>query len=308
MKEKYLTQTWVVCLLATLCCVLWGSAFPGIKMGYRWCGINTADIGSQVLFAGCRFTLSGLLVILFDSLLTKKPLLPTKEAAKPVLVLAFFQTILQYFFFYIGMAHTTGVNGSIITATNVFLSILVASLLLKQEKLDARKVLGCTLGFAGVVLVNLQNASLEAAFAWNGEGFILISAASAAVSAAFIRKYSEKHPPVLLSGYQFFLGGLALILIGLLLGGRIQFHSGASIAILIYLAALSAVAYTLWGILLKYNPVSKVTVFGFINPVAGVVLSALILNEKGALSWITLLSLLLVSCGIFIVNRKKQVS
>ena len=306
MKEKFLRQTWVVCVLAAICCILWGSAFPAIKMGYRWCGISAADTGSQVLFAGCRFTLSGLLVILFGSLLKKEPLRLTKQAIKTVLVLAFFQTILQYFFFYIGMAHTTGVNGSIITATNVFLSILVASLLLGQEKLDAKKILGCILGFAGVVLVNLQNASLEAAFAWNGEGFIFVSAASSAISAAFIRKYSEKNSPMLLSGYQFFLGGIVLMLTGMLLGGHIQFHSGASVASLIYLAALSAVAYTLWGILLKYNPVSKVTVFGFVNPVAGVVLSALLLNEEGALTWITVFSLVLVSCGIITVQKQKN--
>lgn len=306
MKEKYLKQTWVVCLLAAICCVLWGSAFPAIKIGYRFCRISAGDIGSQVLFAGCRFALSGVMVILFGSLIQRRVLLPTKQSVKPVLVLSFFQTILQYFFFYIGMAHTTGVNGSIITATNVFLSILVASLLLKQERLDARKIIGCMLGFAGVVLVNLQNASLEAAFAWNGEGFIFISAASSAVSAAFIRKYSEKNLPMLLSGYQFFLGGMVLILAGRLMGGQIQFQSGASISILLYLAALSAAAYTLWGVLLKYNPVSRVTIFGFINPVAGVVLSALLLDEKGALTWGTLFSLLLVSCGIFIVNRENR--
>lgn len=305
MKEKVLKQTWVVCILAAICCILWGSAFPAIKIGYRWCGIRAADTGSQVLFAGCRFALSGLLVILFGSLLKKAPMLPDRQAVRPVLVLALFQTVLQYFFFYIGMAHTTGVNGSIITATNVFLSILVASLLLGQEKLDARKILGCVLGFSGVVLVHLQNASMEAAFAWNGEGFILVSAVSSAVSAAFIRKYSEKNSPMLLSGYQFFLGGIVLMLVGALFGGRVQLYSGASVAILLYLAALSAVAYTLWGILLKYNPVSKVTVFGFVNPVAGVVLSALLLNEEGALTWITLLSLLLVSCGIIIVQRQK---
>ena len=303
MKEEHLKRIWVVCLLAALCCILWGSAFPGIKIGYRWCGIHAADIGSQVIFAGCRFTLSGALVILFGSLLQRKVLFPAKQAVKPVLVLAIFQTVLQYFFFYIGMAHTTGVNGSIITATNVFLSLLVASLLLKQEKLDARRILGCLLGFAGVVLVNLQNASLEAAFAWNGEGFIFISALASAVSAALIRKYSEKNPPMLLSGYQFLLGGVVLILAGTIMGGHVQFHSVASIGILLYLAALSAVAYTLWGILLKYNPVSKVTVFGFVNPIAGVVLSALLLDEKGALTWVTLLSLLFVSCGIVIVQK-----
>ena len=65
-------------------------------------------------------------------------------------------------------------------------------------------------------------------------------------------------------------------------------------------------AYSLWGILLKYNPVSRVTVFGFMNPVFGVLLSALLLGETDQASGILgLLSLLLVSVGIYVVNSGK---
>lgn len=71
------------------------------------------------------------------------------------------------------------------------------------------------------------------------------------------------------------------------------------------MALISAVAYTLWGILLKYNPVSQVAVFGFMNPMFGVLLSALILHERNqAFSLNGLISLLLVCAGIYIVNRK----
>ena len=50
-----------------------------------------------------------------------------------------------------------------------------------------------------------------------------------------------------------------------------------AVMILLYLALVSSVAYTLWGILLKYNDVSKISIFGFMNPVIGVILSALLL-------------------------------
>ena len=59
--------------------------------------------------------------------------------------------------------------------------------------------------------------------------------------------------------------------------------TASAAALLIYMAMISAVAYSLWGMLLKYNPVSKVTVFGFMNPVIGVILSALLLNETESL-------------------------
>ena len=92
---------------------------------------------------------------------------------------------------------------------------------------------------------------------------------------------------------------------GLLLGGRFDRLSLKSAAVIVYLALVSAVAYTLWGILLKHNEVSKITIFGFINPVGGVILSALILNEKVDFAVCTV-SLVLVSAGIILVNLKKD--
>ena len=66
-------------------------------------------------------------------------------------------------------------------------------------------------------------------------------------------------------------------------------------------------AYSVWSLLLKYNPVSKVTVFGFMTPVFGVVLSAVFLGEAASMPWLqSLIALVLVSAGIYIVNRKSE--
>ena len=93
---------------------------------------------------------------------------------------------------------------------------------------------------------------------------------------------------------------------GGVMGGHITKVIPSGIGLLVYLALVSAVAYSLWGILLKYNPVSRVTVFGFMNPVFGVLLSALLLGETDQASGILgLLSLLLVSVGIYVVNSGK---
>ena len=61
LKEEWMQKTIVVWLGALLCCLLWGSAFSGIKIGYRLFEINAADTATQLLFAGCRFTLAGIL-------------------------------------------------------------------------------------------------------------------------------------------------------------------------------------------------------------------------------------------------------
>lgn len=55
---------------------------------------------------------------------------------------------------------------------------------------------------------------------------------------------------------------------------------------------------------MKYNPVSKVSVFGFMNPVFGVILSAILLKEE-AQGVTSIIALVLVSTGIYIVNKTK---
>lgn len=305
MKDKnFLERTFVVCLLAMLCCFLWGSAFPCIKIGYQMFQISSDQTMSQILFAGVRFTLAGILVILFGSILSRKILLPKRSSCKNILIICLFQTVIQYQFFYIGMAHTSGVKASIVEASNVFLAILVANLIFHQEKLTFSKMLGCVIGFAGVILINLTGSGLEGGMTMTGEGFILLSAAAYAVSSVLIKRFSVYENPVVISGYQFMIGGLIMIVVGLAGGGSLHPTSPASALMMLYMALISAVAYTIWGILLKYNPVSRVAVFGFMNPVFGVVLSALLLKEYSQIPLFQCVaSLVLVCLGIYIVNR-----
>ena len=173
--KNFLTKTPVVITLALICCALWGSAFPCIKIGYRMFSIGGNDTASQILFAGIRFLLAGLMVILICSFIYKKPLIPhNRTTVKRIFILSLFQTILQYVFFYIGLANTTGSKAAIIEATNVFLAILVSGLLFKMEKVTSKKMLGCLIGFIGVVIINLGNG-VDAHFSLTGEGFILLS-------------------------------------------------------------------------------------------------------------------------------------
>ncbi|GAA6395440.1 DMT family transporter [Solibaculum mannosilyticum] len=302
--DAALKKPWMVALIAIFCCVLWGSASPCIKIGYEMLELSPDSSGAQVLFAGLRFTLAGFLALLFGSLLEKKILLPRKSAWGKILKLSVFQTSLQYFCLYVGLAHTTGVNGSIIIGTNTLFTILVAALLFRQEKLNFPKVTGCIVGFAGVLLANLADGGFHLNFSLSGEGLVAVAVLSYAFSSCFLKRYSQDENPVMLSGYQFIVGGVTLTVIGLLMGGRFPTFSPAAAGMLVYLALVSALAYSLWGMLLKVNPVSKVSIYGFMNPVVGVLLSALLLGEGGqAFRPGNVIALLLVSLGIFVVNR-----
>lgn len=304
-NKSLLEKPTMVVIVAVLCCLLWGSAFPCIKLGYQLFDIPSGDSSSQILFAGIRFTLAGILVILAGSMMQGKLLKPSKTAIPKVLKLCMFQTVLQYIFFYIGLAHITGVKGSIVNAVNVFFTILVSCLLFRLEKLDRQKLVGCIIGFAGVIIVNL-GGEFDMSFTFLGDGFLMISAFAYALSSVLIKIYGKDENPVMLSGYQFAAGGLIMILAGLAMGGRLNTATFQGILLLLYMAFISAGAYTLWSLLLKYNPVSKVAVFGFCTPIFGVILSAVILGESTSFQLKTLIALMFVCVGIIIVNYKKK--
>lgn len=306
-KQNTLTKTGIVALLACVCCILWGSAIPAIKTGYRLMEVDAADTASQIVFAGVRFTLAGLLVLVFASIREKKVLIPDRTILKYAVPVCLAQTVGQYFFFYIGVAHTSGVKGGIITGLGNFIAILIACLIVRNERMTGRKMAGCVLGFAGVVVINLMGKSLDMGFTFTGEGFILISQVTYGISTILINIYSKKVSPVVLSGTQFTMGGVVLILIGIGMGGHFGNITAVGVVIIFYLAMVSAVAYTLWSVLLAWNDVSKVAIFGFVNPLCSVILSALILGEvKQAFNTGSLVALLLVCAGIYIVNCKAK--
>ncbi len=294
---------------AFICCFLWGSAFPGIKIGYRLWNIGSSETFRIIRFAGIRFLLAGVLVILFASLLRKKPVLPGKADLKPIFILSIYQTIGQYVFFYVGLAHTTGVNSAVVDSLTTFFAIIVSCLIMRMEKLTAAKIVGCILGFAGVVIINLTPEGFS--FRPLGDGLVALSALCYGVSSTLIKKYSARHDTVLLSGYQFIFGGAVMTAIGeagLLISDSSQAPSQSielpkALLILVYLSLVSSAAYTLWGILLKHNDVSTISIFGFMNPVIGVVLSALLLGEGSELGLKYIIALLLISAGILTVNK-----
>lgn len=305
-KPSIFKNSMIVVLLAILCNMLWGSAIPFINLGYKLFAIPAGEAATQILFAGCRFFLAGLLTILFTSIPQRKLMRPKRENLHMVAVLALLQTVTQYLFFYIGVANTPSVKGAIIQGLNAFVAILVACYLFRSEKMNSLKWIGGVLGVAGIVVVNLDGSSLGGAVTMKGEGFLLISMFAGACSAGAIKHFGQRENPVALSGWQFMLGGAMMAAAGFAMGGRLHPASIGAPAVLLYLAALSAVAYTLWSVLLKHNPVSKIAVFMFLQPIFGVLLSLILYPETQVPLLRYSAALMLVCLSIVIVGKGQQ--
>ena len=301
MKQKnVLTNPFFVTLIATFCCALWGSATPFIKIGYRLM-LPASDVASTVLFAGIRFFIAGAIVVVFYSIIQKNWLFPKRQNWGKITLVSLFQTVIQYVFFYIGVANTTGVKATVISGAGTFSAILVACLLFRQEKLTPKKLLACVIGFAGILLIHING--LEWNINFFGDGFVFFATVAYGISSSLMKRYSHVEDPVVISGYQFMIGGLIMILPGLISGGKVVITNWQAVLVLGYLALLSAVAYSLWGILLKYNPISRVAVFSFMIPVFGVMLSRWLLSEQSQVSpMMLMISLLFICFGIFIQN------
>lgn len=301
--SQYLKNPLVIAAIAIFCCALWGSATPCIKIGYQLMRPD-ASVASTVLFAGLRFFFAGVLTVLIFSVARRKFLYPKLSNAGRVLTVSLFQTVLQYIFFYMGLSFTSGVKGTIASGSGAFFAILIASLVFRQESLGWKKALACVLGFSGIVVINIKGLELNAEI---GDLLVIISAIAYATSTVLMKRFSKYEDPVVISGYQFIVGGSVMIAGGLLFGGYVVINSIGAVLMLAYLALLSALAYSLWGILLKYNPVSKVSIYNFMTPVFGVLLSWLLLTESSKVSvFNVLISLALVCSGIILLNYKKE--
>lgn len=303
--KKFFTDKKSIILFATLCTFLWGSAYPAVKSGYILFHIASEDIPSKFVFAGFRFALAGILVLAIALITQKNIFTFTKKNIGQFVILGLTQTSLEYIFFYIGLANTTGVKGSIMNGTGTFFSVLLAHYIYKNDKLNFNKVSGCLIGFMGVMLVNFNADLLNFSFKLTGEGFVMISAFVLSAASIYGKKITQTLDSTVVTGYQLLIGGLFLIVTGYIYGGSVTDFTIKSTSLLLYLAILSSTAFSLWTVLLKYNKVGMISAYNFLIPVFGSILSAIFLGEA-IFQLKNLLALVLVCLGIRLVNREKS--
>lgn len=303
MEKNFLQRGPIIILLALFCTILWGTAYPAVKIGYELFAIDSANDFGKLLFAGLRFTLAGLMTLAVSVILQKKLVIPQRQHWRGIALLGLVQTTGQYIFFYLGLSNTTGVKGSILYALATFFVVIFAHFLFPDDKMNLQKILGCCIGFVGVLLITFDGTGLGGGFTFTGEGFIMLSTLSSALGALISRSVAQGQDPVVVTGYQLTGGGLILIFIGLIGHGHFDSVTAPGILLLLYMAFLSAAAFTVWTMLLKYNPASKIAVYNFLIPIFGTTYSVMFLNES-IFNLRSLLALILACAGIYIVNKE----
>lgn len=294
--------TWVV-VFALTAAIAWGWAFPLIKVGFNAFGITTDMTGSKMLFAGLRFAAAGLIVLSVARCSGRSFKASATSDWWFILSFALMNTTLHYFFFYIGMSHSEGSRAAILNSLSTFLVVLLACVCFRSDKLTSRKILGCAIGFGGILTLNLGGTE-SGSFTWLGDGMIILNAICSALSGLMTRGLSRRVDVFVGTGYSLTIGGMLLVIPGLALGGMLPHVNYFGIVCLLLLIAISAVGFALYNKLLSCNPVGKVAIYNSLIPIVGAVTSCLCLGETFHLKYA--LAGVLAALGIYIINKGKN--
>ena len=291
-----------VALFALTAAVAWGWAYPLIKLGFDEFGITKDMTASKMLFAGVRFTLSGLIVLAIAKAKGLSLKVNNPSGMAYILGYALLNTTIHYAFFYIGLSHSEGARAAILNSLGVFTLVLLACAFFKSDKLTPAKILGCVIGFAGILVLNIGTGS-GSGFTFMGDGMIILNAVCSAFAGLMTRGLGRHANVFAATGYSLAFGGVMLMLPGMLMGGTLPFITAAGLGILFLLICISTLGFTLYNKLLSCNPVGKVAIFNSLIPVVGAVTSCLCLHEP--FYWKYAVAALLAMTGIYIINAKK---
>ncbi|MRG85005.1 DMT family transporter [Salinibacillus xinjiangensis] len=294
---------WSVIGIAVFCSILWGSAFPVLKVSYEEMQMAPDDVMAKIVFAGIRFLLAGLLVLGFLLVTSPKRILVTRRNFVVLVILGIVQTTLQYFFFYNGLAKVSGMQGAILSSAGTFFAVILAHYYYKNDRLNWKKAFGLIAGFSGIVVAN-WGQEFQLSFQWDGEGYMILAGVTNAIATIMAKELATGIHPFAVTGWQLSLGASIMLLVGVpvMSPGAIVF-TPFGWGLLVYSALLSAVAFGLWYSLLKFNNAGEISLYKFIVPVAGTMLSSWFIPGED-LNIMILVAIAMVATGIIVLNYR----
>ncbi len=294
-----------VSIFALTAATVWGWAYPLIKLGFEEFRITPDLTGSKILFAGIRFCISGLIVLAIAYGAGKSFAVRRPTDWWFVLLFTLLNTTLHYICFYIGLSHAPGARSAIMNSLSVFAVVILACIFFKSDRMNMRKLGGCLLGFAGIMILNTGGKE-SGALTLMGDGMIILNALCGAAASLLARGLGRRVNVFVGTGYSLAIGGALLIILGLMAGGTLPHVSPRGILYLILLIGISTIGFTLYNKLLTCNPVGKVAIYNSLIPVIGAVTSCLCLGET--FYWKYVIAGTLAAAGIFIINFSPQAS
>ncbi|MGQ9852432.1 MAG: DMT family transporter [Candidatus Oleimicrobiaceae bacterium] len=287
-------HSWLsVSLLALGACILWSTAFAGVKFGLHFV--------RPLSFAGVRFLVSGLLLLPFACRLPRVGA-ELRAGMRTVLLVALFQSVLLYASFFLGMTLVSGALGAIVVGASPLIAAVVAHLAMDNDAMTLPKATAIVGGMVGISIISLSREP------WTATGLrellgvilLLLGALFSAVGNVVVARDNRRVHPVLLTAAQFSIGGLVLLALGMTVEGPPHLRLPlAFYGALLWLATLSAAAFSIWFFLLTVPgvKVSELNLWKFVIPVFGALFSWLLLPEEKP-DLYAVLGMVCVACSV----------
>lgn len=292
--KKYFSQT---TFLAIVACLLWSSAFVGVKIGLKY--------HTPLQFAGIRFMISGL--ILLPVIHNFKRLWKeVKDNIAYVCLIAFLQVVLQYSLFYVGISLLPASVSAMIVGSSPLFVALVAHFFVAGDQMNWSKSISFFLGIFGVAIVSLGRKSLPsgAEIALVGVGLLILNNLVSGITNVVIARKRHSISPLVLTSSSLFIGGVSLLALSFPIEGIPQQSFPAEYFIAFtWLSFLSAAAITIWNTLLRRPAVkvSELNMWKFLIPVSGAFLSWMILPDESP-DFISVSGMVFIGMALVILN------
>jgi drug/metabolite transporter (DMT)-like permease len=297
-KHNNMGQFWrSTVFLAVLACLLWSTAFAGIKLGLPYT--------TPIQFAGVRFFIAGLLLVPL-ALRSGEFFRTIREQTRLIVLVTLTQTFVLYALFYWGISLLPGGITAITVGAQPFFVALVAHYAGSQERISSRKMLSISLGLGGIVLIALSKGfgSDAGMNQMLGVSLLILSNLSSGIGNVIVSRRQKSGSAVVLSSWQLLLGGLGLFLLSLFVEPFNGFVFPAPYYIsLVWLSFLSAAAFTIWFVLLQRPgvKVGDLNIWKFIIPVFGAIFSWIIIPSESA-DWISVLGMVIIGISLLWYN------
>ena len=283
--------------------VLWGLLFPTVKLGYRVFGITT--IGDTLAFAGFRFIVCGIIITAFAALKTPGDFRGLKKGWGMVLAAGMFAIVLHYACTYVGLRSTDGSKTAILKQLGAVFYICFAALFFPDDRLTLPKIAGLVLGIAGIFAINADASGFTFRV---GDALILGASFCTVFSNVISKKAFKTVTPIVLTGVSQIFGGLVLLGVGCLAGGRVLTvipKTLPQLGVFGLIAFASVISYCVWFMTVQKENLSKLFIIKFSEPLFAAVFGWFILGED-IFKLTYLAAFLLISAGILVANIKKK--
>lgn len=283
--------------MAVFACLLWSTAFAGVKFGLQF--------SRPLSFAGIRFILSGLILLPFCGNI-RIFISTVKKNASMIFQVAFFQTFLVYTFFYLGITYVSGALAAIIIGSSPLINAITAHYTLPDDKMKFSRILKLAVGLVGIIIISINRKPwcLSGFKELTGIFILLIASFSSSIGNIVVAKKHGDINPVILNTVQIFCGGLMLLILSIPFEGFFDFNKPLRFyGVLFWLSTLSAVSFSIWFYLLKKPniKVSELNVWKFIIPLFGAIISWIFIAGESPQP-VSVIGMILVTTSIVLYN------